>query len=53
VTFVGLESETDSFPAPSQYHLWDETALKSRLAELERYTPDILRAARAFLAKSM
>jgi hypothetical protein len=51
LSFVALESETDSFPAPSQYHLWNERALEARLSELERYKPAILDAARAFLAQ--
>jgi hypothetical protein len=52
LSFVGLASETDSLPAPSQYDRWDARALEARLSELGRYKPAILDAARAFLAQA-
>jgi hypothetical protein len=49
--FLGLHSDTDRFPGPAQYALWEPEALREHLAELEQYRPRILSAAREFLGR--
>jgi hypothetical protein len=43
--FVGFESETDTVPDPSHYHLWEPQALQRSLQSLESYSGVILSAA--------
>ena len=50
-TWVGLDSETDSFPTPDKYPLWEATALRAKLNELEYHKPFILEAAKEHLRK--
>ena len=50
-TWVGLDSETDSFPTPDKYPLWEAIALRAQLNELERYKATILEAAKEHLKR--
>lgn len=50
-TWVGLDSEADSFPTPDKYPLWEPTALRAQLTELERHKATILEAAKEHLQK--
>jgi hypothetical protein len=49
--FVGLESETDSVPEPSQYSAWGRLALRKQLKRLDWYKKDIIRESKTLLEK--
>lgn len=51
IEFVGMESETDAYPAPSSYHLWDPEALARKLTAGLPYRQEIRAAARELLAE--
>lgn len=48
--WAGLGSETESFPTPDKYPLWEATALRAQLNGLERYRTAILEAAKEHLS---